>query len=392
MSITENILVIGGGRWAKTIIEVILDIIPESVKVFVFSPHNSEAISVWLVEKRFNEKVFVETHLSKLESLKSVAVIVANATRDHEKSVRWAISMGFPVLVEKPVTATSLATSSLIEFAKERKTILSAAHVFRFASYLEKFSHFIPDKKIINQIKIIWMDAKNETRYGNIKKYDSSLPIITDLFPHIFSILISLDFKLPNKVNNLTFARGGASISLEFTVEGVNCEVELTRNGSARKRIVEVNSESKKLSLDFSVEPGIIYKDSLPISEPVSWDKHDKPLVTMLSRFLSSAAGDQYDSRLGIDLGLYSNQIIDEALPRYHSAMLDWIIDNLGNSQDEANEDLLYAVTEILQVDMNQMNRENRNKVNLISVKLDLLPECVWLNQIKEKVGFNKNP
>ena len=46
-------------------------------------------------------------------------------------------------------------------------------------------------------------NLNSEIRHGEKKNYDASLPIHKDVLPHIFSILITLNLPLPEKIKRI---------------------------------------------------------------------------------------------------------------------------------------------------------------------------------------------
>src|SRR5207248_4700196 len=107
------------------------------------------------------------------------------------------------------------------------------------------------------------------------------------------------------------------------------CGVQLVRNGDRRQRIIEVETGEKTIKLDFSVEPGTITCGSTSIAGDPDWDVKRRPAARMLSAFLQWAASGVCDSRLDIEIGLQACRVIDQALIKYRSALIPWLISRL---------------------------------------------------------------
>ena len=88
----SHIAIIGGGRWARVLAETVGNIVPSSTLISIYSAHNANAMSLWVLEKYFKQDVRVYSDISKLKSHKIDAAIVVNAARDHvliiEKIIR----------------------------------------------------------------------------------------------------------------------------------------------------------------------------------------------------------------------------------------------------------------------------------------------------------------
>ena len=131
----DHVAVIGGGRWARVLLEVLSGIVPPFVQISVHSPRNSQSMLTWASARGLGERIQVSSIYPEVTAGESCAVIVANAARDHEKAIEWALSRCLPVLVEKPITLSFAATQRLSELAISQKTYLAAAHVFHFARF-----------------------------------------------------------------------------------------------------------------------------------------------------------------------------------------------------------------------------------------------------------------
>jgi predicted dehydrogenase len=343
----ERVAVIGGGRWARQLTQVLCDLTPPTVRISMHSRHNAESLSVWARSRGLGERVEVSFTWPHLGA-RSTAVIVANAARDHESAAVAALSECVPVLVEKPMAPTAAASRRLIDLARSRNTRFAAAHVFLFARYLESFARLVTETGGIRSLRVRWMDPSDESRYGEKKRFDPSLPIFADWLPHVLSITNALTPGLPQRCERLKFLRGGAHLELELLLGSTPCSVELVRNGDRRQRIVEVVTLEKTLLLDFSREPGTITCGSQTSNGDPDWSRAMGPAALMLQAFLRWAAGGEFDSRLDIELGLRASEVIDQAAGMYKAALVPWLASELASPQSES-DDLRYALTELLQ-------------------------------------------
>ena len=292
-------------------------------------------MSAWASERESRRRVAVSSDWPKFDPGRSSAVIVANAARHHEDAVEWALSSGVPVLVEKPIALTAAAARRLANAALERNVYFASAHVLLFASYLEKFSSLVAGSGDIRRLHVRWMDPLNESRHGERKRFDPSLPIFMDCLPHVLSLAGSLTPKLPQRCENLQFLKGGSRLELELMLGDIPCGVQLTRNGDRRERIVEVAAGQETLKLDFSEEPGIIVSGSATMNADPDWAVKSHPVERMLTAFLKGAAGGERDS-----------QVIDQAAGLYNSARTSWLAERLAASAGEVDDDLRYALNE----------------------------------------------
>ena len=344
----DNIAVIGGGRWARVLTEVLCGLVPSTVGISVHSPHNANAMSAWTFARGLDQRIHVSPALPDIPSGTSNAVIVVNAARDHEKSIEWAISKGIPVLVEKPITLNYVASQRLANLARSQKTYFASAHVFLFAKYIQNFSRLVTDGNSIQSIRVHWMDPQSESRYGEAKNYDPGLSVFADCLPHVISIVGTLTNIQTDRCDRLEFLRGGAHLEIDLMLGDIPCSIQLVRNGNCRQRIIEVTTQQKMVKLDFSSEPGTITSGSTTRCGDPDWGVKAKPVTRMLGAFLQGAAGGMRDNRLDIKIGLRASQIIDQVSSLYYPALFSWLSKKLIIAQDCDNSDLCYTLSEII--------------------------------------------
>lgn len=344
----DRVAVIGGGRWARVLIETLCKHLSPSVDVTVHSPHNADAMSEWITASGFRGRVNVFSGWPRKTPTVSIAAIVANAAHDHEKTVATMLSVGIPVLVEKPMAGNVVAAQQLVELACNRKVRFATAHVFLFLESMHRFSNLIAQTGNIQFIHIVWEDPKAENRYGEEKHYDSSLPIFADWLPHISAILNLLQPGAFQQCDEVEFLDGGAQLVLKLRLEDIPCRIQLVRNGSQRRRMIEVYTEGDVLRLDFSKDPGTITSDSIEIENTAYGDERKRPVAQMLIAFLKWAAGGVFDSRLESKVGLRASQLIEQVKVFYREALAPWLIEKILSQKCEG-EDFHYALSELLQ-------------------------------------------
>ena len=346
-----HIVIFGGGRWARVLVEVLCSSVPSSVKISVHSPHNAPAMLAWSIDRELGNRIQVYEDSPKVKSGELSAVIVANAARDHEKAIKWALSKGLPVLVEKPITLSSCTTEHIANLAIINNTYLASAHVFLFAKYVNTFLKLVAKPRIIQYIRVRWIDPQAESRYGEAKRYDPGLTIYADLLPHILSILTALSTNSFQPGRKLEVLRGGAHLKIGIQIGDIPCEVEMVRNGDSRQRLIEVDTREGMKSLDFAKEPGVIFSDAMEQCGDPVWNIEPRPLAAMLRAFLQGTVGGPRNKGLDIGIGLESGQVIDQLTPTYESVLSVWLEKKYAALGKHADADLRYTLSEILCVE-----------------------------------------
>jgi predicted dehydrogenase len=335
-----SVLVLGGGRWARVITDVLLPLVSDDTVVQMASPSGGDDLSRWLESTGRQDRIVLVERDRALLSAGS-AVIVANAARSHFESALWGLERGVPVLVEKPLALTSADASRLHEFAKGRGALLAPALVFRFSRYLESFAKVVAHRGPIERVELAWTDAAVELRHGEVKRYDPGVSVLEDCLPHVASVL-DVAFGVAPALKDLTVERGGACIRLELSGSGQSYGVLLERNASSRKRILRAIGRFGTTELDFTVEPsslcfdGVLQPETAPQGEA-------GPLATMIRAFLGAAAGGPVDPRLSFDVALHASALTEAAMTPYRHELATALMAGITGS------DLDYAVAELLQ-------------------------------------------
>lgn len=375
LSVNE-IIIMGGGRWARVIIKVLYDIVDPSVNISIYTPNNHLNMNKWVAKNKVGRQIKVIKSFPNSFNYPCV-VIIANTSADHYESALLAISSGADVLVEKPVALNYKQALDIYDFAKKNNKIVCASHVFLFASYIENFSKHIQKQGQIEKIKMSWEDSDIERRHGELKKYDSGLPILVDCLPHIFSIISKFT---PIDVScdsvRLKISNGGSKVNIFLENSGIPIEILMVRGGLKRTRLIEIIVKGKNNTLDFSNEPGIIKSENKEMSGDLTWDHKSKPLNQLLSAFLSGANDKQFDKRLDFQFGVQVSKLIDKSLEIYKNLQLKWVINKI-KSGGCLNQDLAYAI--------NELNLSNGLNIN---IKLD---DNKFNNEVKKSLLFEFN-
>jgi predicted dehydrogenase len=329
--------------------EVLCGLVAPSTSVSVHSAHNAEGMSAWAAARCLADRVQVSSEWPSALDPACSAIVVANAARDHERSVEQAVAAGVPVLVEKPMALTAAGAQRLAELARSRNGRLAAAHVFCFARYVDRFSTRVAEAGPVRFVGVQWTDPQAEDRHGEPKHYDPGLPILADLLPHIVSIVSPLTSSGPDRCDKITVLRGGAHVELDLTLGDLPCRVKLARNSDARRRVIEarVGSRQDAIRLDFSTEPGIISDGpSSTVGDP-GWAEGPRPVARMLTAFLQWAAGGKPNPGLDVAIALRACRMIDETLAGYRAVLMPWLSARRASHPD-MDDDLRYALRESL--------------------------------------------
>ena len=162
------------------------------------------------------------------------------------------------------------------------------------------------------------------------------------------------------------------------------CQIVLERDIDCRKRLMEVFIVNKKLSLDFSLEPGTITDGMDTVNGDPNWQQGLKPSALMLDAFFRGASGTNYDKRLDVSLGLNSTNIIDQCAKLYNIKQLDWLIEQIdGGHMLNNNSGIIYALREILQSESSLNNDEIANRIEKYVKVLTSDSQKNWIEELR---------
>ena len=302
LKVNQNIILFGGGRWAKIIIKVLIKIINSENKIYIYTKKCQPLIRDWLLKKNINNRVFVLKDLNDTKKRNIKVAIVANSPKDHFKSASWALTNNLDVLIEKPLCLNRHEYASLVNLSKKSEGDICAGHVFNYLQSFQVFKKRIPDINDIHLIEIKWIDPEIEERHGEIKKISPKIPLYFDILPHIFSIIKTIWNTYPKNINNTNISKSSSSIYFETLIGDTQCNITIDRLGQKRERVLETFGKNKNCKLDFSKEPGFIELNGSALKiEKIISEKIESPLNTMLQSFLSYSSNKEWDERLSTE-------------------------------------------------------------------------------------------
>jgi predicted dehydrogenase len=338
--------VIGGGRWARVVIGVLGELLDPRTRIIVASPSNAPGMRTWLDEKGFGRRAEVREGVAEIAALGLDAAIVANADRDHEEAAATLLAASVPVLIEKLFALSASGAQRLLDLAARQNVRIAPGLVFQFAPFIRDFAALIVDAPP-SHLTVVWTDPDAEERYGELKRYDASIPILVDALPHVIGIIRALGFEQVFEAPEVRVERGGAELVLSTGIGEHGCTVLLARGAPRRQRLVMLETPDERFELDFTHEPARIRRNGETVAPHPSAPLGQRPLATMLTAFLDSVAGVAEDKRFRPQIALEISRTIDEILPRYQHAQFVWLGD-LKSEQLSFDSGVRYAVREML--------------------------------------------
>tara|TARA_B100000795_G_C22775140_1_gene429683 strand:+ start:75 stop:1286 length:1212 start_codon:yes stop_codon:yes gene_type:complete len=345
-NVDSQIAVFGGGRWARVLLGVFIVNTNPNIKFTVHTKHLTEVMRRWINKNGFMDRVFVTEADPDFIRSRYKAAIVVNSVGGHKKSAQMAINAKVPVLVEKPMAPSFEETFALIKSAKDNGVLLSSSQVFLYASYIDNFIDNLGSINDIKCIKLKWTDELAEKRYGEVKSFDSSIPVFKDVLPHLLSILSKILKNNAFEFRSCSVSRGGCCAQIIIFIANVECCLTVERNSNKRRREILVKGKNDFV-LDFSTEPGIIIANGQTSCGDSHWSSTPSPLEKMVEEFLKQVSFDKFDNEPNTELALSTSKLIDQIEPYYLKSLDKWLLDTL-DKKEAKKSDIYYFLSELV--------------------------------------------
>ena len=215
-----RIAIIGSGRWARVIAQTLCALPGVDHQILMFSRSQVAGLSDWIKSQGLTERISAEPGWPDFG--RRFGFRGGNRReprkRPRRRCFRCRSARDCRRLSRSRWRAARARSSDLAELATRNATMLAASHVLLFARYVDAFASLVGSSGKIKSIEVAWSDPAREIRYGELKSYDPSLPIIDDILPHVVPLVLRLG------VESLTPAavgvsRGGAQVDMDLTAD-----------------------------------------------------------------------------------------------------------------------------------------------------------------------------
>ena len=351
-----SVAVVGGGRWARVLLGVLCEVLPEGTSIRVFSKHNAAGMRSWLAQQ---DKLVARQRIEITDSFdnlsESTAAILASRTGDNRIYATRCLNSGQHVFIEKPF-ATDLATGvSLIALAAAKQRILAVGLELFFASYVHVYRALLPTVFTHEDTLLVtWSDPFDDSRYGEVKRYDSSISVVEDVFPHVWSLLALLCGEKRWLVEQVVSLRGGARVELHLRANVVKATLVMERDARQRTRKIEYAQGGQVLrTLDFAIEPAVIGVAQGEVIEDPIWTTVSRPLRSELAHFFAAIQGRPSTAMFLASDCVEMLPIIEQATSVTRALQLSTVREALARAHvGKLNSDVLYALRENVVLDL----------------------------------------
>ena len=182
--------IIGFGYWGPNLVRNFTNQL-EAIVVMVADGRNER---LQVLKKNYPNIDAVHSAEDILKNPNIEAVVIANEVFSHYKLAKEALLNGKHVLLEKPMTSSSIEAEELIDIALKKNLVLMVDHTFLYTGAVQKIKELIDDNAIGSPR---YFDSSRI----NLGLFQNDINVLWDLAPHDISILTFLIKNKPFSVN-----------------------------------------------------------------------------------------------------------------------------------------------------------------------------------------------
>lgn len=345
MATVDICLIVGTRRWARQMAAELCAALPDDTAIYLLGDPAEAEQQEWLALSGLDVRVRVVAVPPPCPNSTTGLAFIVNSAYLHRTAIEDALTAGYNVVSEKPMSFSRQETFNLLEKADRLGLRLFCTNTYLFATYLDNFRQNWLTKRRFTCMHICWEDPAREIRYGETKGYDSSVPLIYDVLPHIANIILSMIGECKLIPVSIQVKRGGSEASIHYRHEDLDILIDVARNTRQRVRSLSFVNEEGKILLDFSNEPGLVSTDQLaPTLIDPEWSRKPKPIAEMLHSVIEFFELGKQDERLTSSAGLFANDMIDGVVDSYVAQQMALLCSKSNLTVNKADYD--YACKE----------------------------------------------
>jgi predicted dehydrogenase len=337
-------LVVGGRRWARIVATELCALLPPARSIRLQASRSEAGLLEWWNGSPHKRRIEIVDEASPCGASTTGVALIVNSAHEHRGSVETVLDAGYHVVCEKPLAFSRHDAVGLLARADGLGLKLFGTNTYLFAEYLHVLRRDWLRGRTFSELALTWADASGESRYGEAKRYDSSVPVFVDVLPHVASIVLATHGRWTFDQASIEVDHGGSAVSARFGGGELAVRASLSRNSPRRIRRLRFSGPEGQVALDFAVEPGVVSVDQENgVTADPAWDSRRKPIAQMLQSVQAYFDGGELDDRLGPDAALLAGDLIDGVTDSYVRQQIDFLD---ATSEASRGEEFAYAATE----------------------------------------------
>jgi predicted dehydrogenase len=335
-------LVVGSRRWARVMAAELCALVPPGRSIHVQGSQSDATLWDWWDGSPHKERIEIVEQPIPCDGSTTGIALVVNSAHEHRDSVARVLDAGYHAVCEKPLTFSRDDSLQLLAHAAGRGLKVFCTNTYLFADYLHVLRRDWLRDRTFSELELTWAHATGER-----KNYDSSVPVIFDILPHVASIVLATRGQFTFERSSIAVAQGGRAVTVQFDGDALTVRVRMSRNSPRRVRLLRFSGPAGQVTLDFAAEPGMVSlnQDGAVCADP-AWDSRRKPIAQMLESVTAYFEGGVLDDRLGADAALLGNDLIDAVAEGYVQQQIDFLMATGRIPESARGEDSAYAAKE----------------------------------------------
>jgi predicted dehydrogenase len=301
-------------------------LLPPQARVQMQACGAESELQAWVRSSPHRDRIEVVERPPACHPARPSVALVVNPAYQHRSTIEELLAGGYHVVAEKPLAFSRTESLRLIEAAGRRGLKLLCTNTYLFASYLDKLRRGWLAGRAISTLHIAWSDAADESRHGEVKRYDSTVPVFFDVLPHVAAIVLATCGPVTVRASELDVREGGSAVAATFECGPLTIHANLARNAAHRLRLARFAGSGGEVHLDFSTEPGRVSVDGGEASElDPAWTSQPRPVAAMLRSLTDLIERGTADERLGPAAALLANDLIAGVEAQYVDRQIEFL-------------------------------------------------------------------
>jgi predicted dehydrogenase len=334
-------LVVGSRRWARIMAAELCARLAPGCSIHLQGSRGDAGLLEWWEASPHKQRIELVEQPAPCEGSTTGVAVIANSAHEHRGSVERVLDAGYHAVCEKPLTFSRGESLQLLARAAGLGRELFCTNTYLFADYLHVLRRDWLQGRTFSELELTWADAGGEVRHGEAKSYDSSVPVIHDVLPHVASIVLATHGRFTFDRSSIAVARGGSAVTAQFDGDDLTVRAGLARNAPRRARLLRFSGPAGRVTLDFAAEPGVVsVGDEEGVGVDPDWDAKPRPIAQMLESVMAHFECGVLDDRLGADAALLGNELIDAVAESYVQQQIESL------AAGSRGDDFAYAAKE----------------------------------------------
>ncbi len=283
-------LIIGMGRWGRVWASVMASCRGTRAGLAVVARSNFNDTRKWLSSHPLLKDTMVfQDRVSGLDWLHAQeqegAVWITSRPRDHEADLLAAHNIAHVALVEKPLTQNPGHSLDILNRLEAKGSVIMLGIEYALHPVFHRIAEYLIDEQnTLLAIELIWIDSFGESRHGAEKRTHDEITILTDLWPHFFSIARIFTPLEEIEVQRIDMGAPSTTLAFDLICDGfVSFSVNASKLGSERQRLLRLTLVDREiLEVDFSNISTLCHHDGRPLNLGSDFEYMDSTLRLVL--------------------------------------------------------------------------------------------------------------